>query len=104
MPNPGTAGGSVDIRADLPPVCDQINRPTCLAFATTTAHEWARRAGGYVGLSVEMLFWACSQIDPVVASGLTVSTVALALQIQGQCPDADWPYDATIGATPASPP
>lgn len=73
-------------------VRDQGVRGTCLAFATTVAHE--HRIGGGEVLSPEYLFWAAKLRDGKPSDdGTTVGAILAALQEDGQpCEDA-WPYD-----------
>src|SRR2546423_878632 len=86
----------VDLSDLLGPVRDQGNRGTCLAFATTTAHEAARlraRGGEREDLSEELLYWACKQIDGDFRSGTRPESAARALRETGQPRAALWPYD-----------
>lgn len=86
---------SVDLRAQLGPVRDQGLRPTCLAFATTAAHEHARTAGEV--LSVEALFARAKQRDGLgPTAGTTVPAITDALAREGQCPEAEWPYGSPM--------
>jgi hypothetical protein len=76
----------VDLRPSLPPVADQGLRETCLAFASTAAHEH------HYGqpLSVEYLHWA-STLFPGGAG--TLPSLRSALAVRGQPPEPQWPYD-----------
>jgi C1A family cysteine protease len=87
---------AVDLSDQLGPVRDQGNRGTCLAFATTTAHEAARlraRGGEREDLSEELLYWACKQIDGDFESGTRPESATRALREPGQPLAALWPYD-----------
>lgn len=90
---PGTMGA--DMRSLLPPVRDQGERGTCLAFAVTGAHEFARADGMPVTehLSEEALHWGCKVVDGNWASGTRFSSAAVAIRATGQPVEASWPYD-----------
>jgi len=90
---------SVDLRELFGPIRDQGTRPTCLAFASSAAHENARAR--VAPLSPEALFHSCVDRDPPAETeGTTTDVIAAALQEDGQCDEADWPYGAPapIGA------
>lgn len=76
----------VDLRPKLGVIRDQGPRPTCLAHATTTAHENCR--GSTTPLSPEYLhFFATGG----VSSGVSVEKIAETLKRKGQPVDADCP-------------
>lgn len=84
----------VDLRPQLPPIRDQGWRGTCLAFATTTAHETRQRAADdEEDLSTETLFWAAKELDGNRHDGTTFASIAGALCGHGQPPESAWPYD-----------
>jgi C1A family cysteine protease len=84
---------NVDLRGALGPVRHQDHRPTCLAFAASTAHEHARNDPEQ--LSPEALFAGCTQRDPLAPTlGTKLSVVLAALEEDGQCTEAAWPYGA----------
>ncbi len=82
------------MRALLPPVRDQGQRGTCVAFAVTAAHEVARAAGTQVSedLSEEALYWGCKIIDGNWKSGTSFGSAAAAIGATGQPLEAIWPY------------
>lgn len=86
---------TVDLRATLPPVRDQGQRGTCLAFAVTAAHE-ASRSGPTVPdhLSEEALYWGCKRTDGNWRTGTTFGSASVAINRWGQPIEAAWPYDA----------
>lgn len=94
---------SVDLRPYLLPVRDQGRRQSCLAFATSTAHE--HHVGPGELLSVEYLFYhAVARMpgaDP--STGTTMAAAAAALADNGQPMEAVWPY-SLVQATPWAPP
>ena len=101
------AHGSADMRALLPPVRDQGQRGTCVAFAVTAAHEVARAAGAAVAedLSEEALFWGCKLIDGNWAWGTRFESAAAALAATGQPLEAIWPYEPRrLAGIPYNPP
>lgn len=80
---------------NLRAVRDQGHRGTCVAFATTAAHEHARtvRRGPLADdLSVELLFWRSKQLDGNLQDGTTFTSARDALTDPGQCHEACWPY------------
>jgi C1A family cysteine protease len=83
------------MRALLPPVRDQGQRGTCVAFAVTAAHEVGRAEGIAVSedLSEEALFWGCKLIDGNWNSGTSFGSAATAIGATGQPLEAVWPYD-----------
>ena len=89
------APGGADMRALLPPVRDQGQRGTCVAFAVTAAHEVTRAAGTAVSedLSEEALFWGCKLIDGNWNSGTSFGSAAAAIGATGQPLEAVWPYN-----------
>ena len=91
------ADHGTDCRHNLRPVRDQGRRGTCVAFASTAAHEHtraARRGQLADDLSVELLFWRCKQLDANTTDGTTFTSARDALADPGQCGESDWPYAA----------
>lgn len=89
------APSGADMRALLPPVRDQGQRGTCVAFAVTAVHEVARATGGAAvseDLSEEALFWGCKLIDGNWNAGTRFSSAAAAIGSRGQPLEAVWPY------------
>jgi Papain family cysteine protease len=80
----------VDLRSKLSAIRNQGARPTCLAHATTAAHEKCR--GSITPLSPEYLhFFATGG----VSSGVSIEKIAATLKRKGQPVDADCPYLST---------
>ena len=97
----------VDVAPDMLAVRDQgPYRGTCLAFATTAAHEHARmRRGGETSpeLSVEVLYWRCKQLDGCPdEQGSDFASAQHALRDPGQPAEALWPYDPGRDQTAAA--
>lgn len=100
MAKPVVLPGRVDLRARLAPICDQGERPTCLAFAVTTAHELSRAAGPIEeDLSEEALYWGCKQLDKVIRVGTSFAAAKSALRRYGQPDEITWPYNPTRDET-----
>ncbi|MQY27235.1 C1 family peptidase [Nocardia aurantia] len=76
-----------DLRDDMPAVGNQGTRPTCLSWATTTAHDRHRD----LALSVEYLHWACGRTGRGTRPGLRRG-----LRDAGQPADEQWPYDPAL--------
>jgi C1A family cysteine protease len=81
-----------DLRSGLLPVRHQGRRPSCLAFATSTAHEHHSRHAE--ALSVEYLYY---QAVVRMASrnpdeGSTMEAIAAALRQEGQPFETAWAY------------
>lgn len=92
------ATGALDLRPVLPPVRDQGQRNTCVAFAVSAAHEVARAAGKVAAedLSEEALYWGCKRIDGNWGPGSRFTSAAAALSRWGQPLESVWPYDETL--------
>jgi len=94
----------VDHRPLQTPVRDQGDRPTCVAFAVSAAHEW-RAADGRVR-SAEDAMWAAHQTAEV--PGREETTVAWALQgieDHQHSTEIAWPYGTphwSAGRPPAA--
>ncbi|GHF66003.1 C1A family cysteine protease [Deinococcus metalli] len=97
----------LDLRSALPPVRDQGQRGTCMAFAVTAVHE-AQTLTSEAGvdlslhLSEEVLYWGCRQGQPRGTSGASFQQAQAALTSIGQPADTFWPYDDQRDETAAS--
>ena len=81
----------LDYRSALGPVRDQGARPTCLAHASTTAHEHVR--GSQLPLSPEYLHYFASTSKGTEA-GVDFPEVSRALLDPGQPGETDCPYQS----------
>lgn len=93
----------LDLRPALGPARDQGPRPTCLAFAVSSAHEVSQQFTDF--LSVEHLFYhgvQRSHKDP--DRGLSPNSVSEALQKDGQPKETVWPYQTAITRAGWNPP
>ena len=81
-----------DLRPDFSGVAHQGQRSSCLAFATTSAHEQARAS--LEPLSVEHLFYHAVQRMPGAnpMAGTSVKETREALLVDGQPCERAWPY------------
>lgn len=97
----GGGFGSVGMEADglpeairltdrLPPVRDQGERPTCVAFATVALKEYIEKSRER--FSEQFLYWACKQLDGVEEAGTYLHAAAGALELHGCCLNRTWPY------------
>ena len=93
----------VDLRSKLLPVRHQGRRQSCLAFASSTAHEHQAAPGEH--LSVEYLFFHAVERTPGKnpGAGTTMLATAEALAQAGQPLETVWPY-TPHQVTPWSPP
>lgn len=84
----------VDLRSTLAPIRDQGQRPTCVAFAVTAAHEAFRSDPSLIDdLSEEALYWGCKCTDGNEISGTYFSSAAIAIGRWGQPLETEWPYE-----------
>jgi hypothetical protein len=72
-------------------------RPTCLACAATSGHEYLR--GDNHSLSVEYLHWTCMKADGVSSEGVSLGTAIRALIDIGQPYEELWPYRQDVNDT-----
>lgn len=80
-----------DFRAYQTPVRHQGDRPTCVAFAASAAHEWA--AADDVVRSTEDAMWAAHQIGTVPGrEEVTVNWALTGLNQHGHAHEQAWPY------------
>jgi C1A family cysteine protease len=88
---------SIDLRTKLPPVRNQGDRGTCVAYATAALREYllgAQSTGA--DLSEQFLYWACKERDGYAGAGTWIKIGMDVLQELGVCPESVWPYDAMI--------
>jgi len=82
----------VDLRPQFAEVRHQGSRPTCMAFAASDAHAFARGKPDH--LSVEYAFFHAVQRKPVPdpSTGVAFSHISAAIEIDGQPLERGWPY------------
>src|SRR5262245_50092511 len=84
----------VDLRSRLAAPRSQGPRSTCVAFATSAAHEAALFAEhDVIDTCEEYLYWASKEHDDP-GPGTTFPAVRDALASRGQPLEGAWPYDA----------
>lgn len=102
------ARDTVDLRARLhPEVRRQFERPTCLPFAISLAHEGVRAAvgdGQPEVLAVESLWRHCVEAGAADEDGTTLHAAFAAVEQSGQPLDALWPYNPILAEGTESPP
>lgn len=83
---------AVRLMDQMPPVRNQHDRGTCVAFGVLALREFL--IGASEDLSEQFLYWACKKMDGVPhLSGTYVSTGMAALSEAGVCREATWPYN-----------
>jgi hypothetical protein len=82
----------VDLRNQFGPVRDQGARPTCMAFAASDAHSFARASVD--PLSAEYAFYHAvhRQLIPDRTKGVSFSAMVDAIATDGQPLESSWPY------------
>lgn len=87
-------------------VLDQGTRPTCTAFACSTAHEALRRTSGHPSqhLAPEALWWHATTAGATSLDGMVLGSAGPALDGPGQPELALWPYNPALGAGTEAPP
>lgn len=94
----------IDHRAAQTPVRNQGDRPTCVGFAVSAAHEWM--AADATVRSPEDAMWAGHQIASVPAREETAVAWALeGLEAHDHATEAAWPYSTphfAAGRPPAA--
>ena len=86
-----TVSPQTDLRSRFGVSRDQGTRPTCLAFAISDSHTFARDSTSE--FSCEFLFYYAKTRDGTSPhSGTTMSHARDALENEGQPLETDWPY------------
>jgi C1A family cysteine protease len=88
---------SVDLRNDMSPIRDQKRRPTCMAFSASDAHAMAH-SKPMSDLSVEYAHYSACRRMPTFDphSATTIAAMLDGIRIDGQPPEAEWPYMETL--------
>ena len=81
---------------------DQGNRPTCVTFATSVAHE--ALASPVEHFAPEALWWQATAAGHTSWCGMILDNVNVALLAHGQPALTAWPYDPDLGAGTEDPP
>jgi Papain family cysteine protease len=87
----------VDLRDQFGDIRDQGQRPTCMAFAASDAHSFAR--GNTEPLSVEYAYFRAVQrrLNSDRTTGVSFEAISEALSLDGQPLETDWPYILNLG-------
>jgi len=75
----------------MPPVRDQGERGTCVAFASVALREFLLPQPD--DLSEQFVYWACKELDGLPDSGTYIHTAMTVFAQYGACPEAVWPYN-----------
>lgn len=86
----GELPGAVRLMNRMPPVRDQGERGSCVAFGTVALREFL--VGGGDDLSEQFLYWACKELDGHPGPGTFIHTAMSALAQYGVCLESAWPY------------
>jgi len=89
--------GKLDLRNMQSIIRDQGIRPTCLACAVTSGHEYIRSDDKL--LSVEYLHWLSVKRDGASKRGVSLKTTLNVLADTGQPYEEVWPYSIDIDDT-----
>jgi len=91
------AAATLNLAAQMPPVRDQGQRGTCVAFASLAAYEqYLTLNHAYRDMSPQFLYCDCKANDGAPNQTGTWIRIAMAmLQRDGCCEEADWPYVPT---------
>jgi hypothetical protein len=84
---------AVRLMERMPPVRDQGQRGTCVAFGTVALREFL--LGSRDDLAEQFLYWACKELDGHPGPGTYIHTAMSALAQYGVCQEAIWPYNPT---------
>ena len=96
---------AVDLRHRFGPIRHQRKRPTCMAFAASDAHSFAR--GVPDALSAEYAFYHAVRRKPVPdrTKGVSYAVMTETLAVDGQPWEEGWPYLEKLEPTdPWTPP
>ncbi|WP_298461259.1 C1 family peptidase [uncultured Cellulomonas sp.] len=87
-------------------ILDQGYRPTCVAVATSAAHEAliGTPAAPSEDLAPEALWWHATRAGLTSAAGMLLRDVGPALNGPGQPELTKWPYNRALGAGTENPP
>ena len=83
--------GSVRLMDRMPPVRDQGQRGTCVAFGSVALREFLLDKRD--DLSEQFLYWACKELDGHPGPGTYIHTAMSAFAQYGICRQALWPYN-----------
>jgi hypothetical protein len=82
---------SVRLMDRMPPVRNQGERGTCVAFGSVALREYL--LGSRDDLSEQFLYWACKELDGHPGPGTYIHTAMTAFAQYGVCQETVWPYN-----------
>ncbi len=87
------------------PLMNQGARPVCVPFTLSHAHEAAADAtGDSTPMAPEAVWWYCTKLRQVTASGMLLEYGGQAIVRTGQPSLADWPWNPHLGVGTEDPP
>jgi C1A family cysteine protease len=92
---PPPSASSIDLASQMPPIRNQQQRGTCVAFASLAAYEhYLTINNAFRDMSEQFLYCDCKANDGNPNQEGTWVRIAFAmLQRDGCCEEADWPYN-----------
>ncbi|HVN56050.1 MAG TPA: C1 family peptidase [Anaerolineaceae bacterium] len=88
----------VDLHENMPPIRNQGQRGTCVAFATTAVREYllCPTPQANTDLSEQFLYWNCKKHDLYPGEGTFINIAMDRLVNDGECTETDWPYNPVV--------
>lgn len=87
---------SVNLIDRMPPIRNQRQRGTCVAFTCTAVREYLLGETSLTGdLSEQYLYWNCKERDGYPGEGTWIHIAMQALSEDGICVESVWPYNPT---------
>ncbi len=96
-PPPSGVPASTNLIGNMSPILNQVNRGTCVAFASLALVQHLRGTQGLsLDLSEQYLYWKCKQTDGYPnEEGTYIFQAMTNLQTDGCCLETTWPYNGT---------
>ena len=103
---PDSGRPDVDLRGlTSSPLMNQGSRPVCVPFTLSHAHEAATGIeGDDAPMAPEAVWWHCTKLRQVEASGILLEHGGQAIARTGQPSLADWPWNPRLGVGTEDPP
>lgn len=105
-PSPDSGRPDVDLRGLISsPLMNQGSRPVCVPFTLSHAHEAAIDiTGNDAPMAPEAVWWHCTKLRQVEASGMLLEHGGQAIVRTGQPSLTDWPWNPRLGVGTEDPP